>query len=151
MPANTSPVFGLTPNVGCITFGATALTKSDGSSVTGIGTDIYKAFTAGTNGSYVEKIRLSPVATVASTANTATVIRIYVSSVTSGITANTNTFPIAEVQAPAQTLDQTTTATFYFEVPLNIKLNASWTILVSTHLVNAANTNWQAVVLGMDF
>jgi purine-nucleoside phosphorylase len=135
-----------------VQFGSAALTKSDGSSgVVGIGTDIFKIFTAGANGSFVEKIRLSPVAIVAATATSATVHRIYVSSVTTGVTANTNTFLIAEVQASAQTADQTVTATFYYEIPLNIKLNANWTILVSTHIVNAANTNWTAVAFGMDF
>jgi hypothetical protein len=150
--ANTAPIFGLTPNIGATQFGSAALTKSDGSSgVVGIGTDIFKAFTAGANGSFVEKIRLSPVATAAATATSGTVHRVYVSSKTSGVTANTDTFLIAEVGASAQTADQTVTATFFLEIPLNIKLNANWTILVSTHIVNAANTNWTAVVFGMDF
>lgn len=151
MAANVQPVFGLTPNVGFTTFGSTALTKSDGSAVTGIGTDIFKAFTAGANGSFVEKIRISPVATTAATATSATVHRVYISNKTSGNTANTDTVLIQEIAAAAQTADQTTTATFFFEIPLNIKLPASWTILVSTHIVNAANTNWEAVVFGMDF
>lgn len=150
MPANTSAIFGLTPNVGAVQFGSAALTKSDGSA-TAIGTDIFKALTAGANGAYVEKIRLSPVATVAATATSGTVHRIYVSSVTSGATTNANTFLIAEVAASSQTADQTTSATFYIELPLNIKLNANWTLLVSTHIINAANTNWTAVAFGMDF
>ncbi len=145
MAANTSPICVLTPNIGKIAFGATALTKSDGASVTGIATDIFKAFTAGSNGSYVERIRLSPVGTTAATATTPTVHRIYLSTVTSGITANTDTILIQEVGAAAQTADHSTTATFFFEIPLN------WTILVSTHVVNAANTNWEAVVFGADF
>lgn len=151
MPANTSAIYGLTPNIGRTTFGSTALTRSDGSAVTGIGTDIFKAFTAGANGAFVEKIRISPVATTAATATSATVHRVYVSSLTTGNTANTDTSLIAEIGAAAQTADHSTNATFFFEVPLNIKLPASWTILVSTHVVNAANTNWEAVVFGMDF
>lgn len=151
MPANTSPLFPLTPNVSGIQFGSTALTKSDGSAVTGIGTDIFKAFTAGANGSFVERIRLSPEATTAATATSATVHRVYVSSVTSGNTANTNTFLIHEIGAAAQTADHSTNATFFFEIPLNLKLPAGWTILVSTHVVNAANTNWIAVVFGADY
>jgi hypothetical protein len=152
MPANTNPIYGLTPNIGRTTFGSAALTKSDGSSgVVGIGTDIFKAFTAGSNGSFVEKIRISPVATAAATATSPTVHRIYISSVTSGVTANTDTTLIQEIGAAAQTADATTTATFFFEIPLNIKLPASWTILVSTHIINATSTNWEAVVFGMDF
>ncbi len=152
MAANTSAIFGLTPNIGAVQFGSAALTKSDGSSgIVGIGTDIFKAFTAGAFGSYVEKIRISPEATSAATATTPTVHRIYISSVTSGVTANTNTWLIQEISAAAQTADHSTAAIFFFEIPLNIKLPASWTVLVSTHVINANNTNWNAVVFGMDF
>lgn len=152
MPANTSPIYGLTPNIGRTTFGSAALTKSDGSSgIVGIGTDIFKAFTAGSNGSFVERIRISPVATTAASATAPTVHRIYISTVTSGVTANTDTTLIQEIAAAAQTADQTTTGTFFFEIPLNIKLPANWTILVSTHIINNNNTNWEAIVFGMDF
>jgi len=152
MAANTSPIYGLTPNIGKTTFGSAALTKSDGSSgVVGIGTDIWIAFTAGAFGSFVEKIRLIPVATTAATATTPTVHRVYVSTVTSGVTANTNTTLIAEISAAAQTADHSTAAIFFLEIPLNIKVPAGWTILVSTHVVNANNTNWEATCYGMDF
>jgi hypothetical protein len=151
MSANTQAIYGLTPNVSAVQFGSAALTKSDGSSgVVGLGTDIFKAFTAGANGSFVEKIRIIPVATAAATATNATVHRIYVSSVTSGVTANTNTFLIAEIGAAAQTADHSTNAIFFFEIPLNIKLQTGWFIHVSTHVANATNTNWTAVVFGMD-
>lgn len=151
MAANTTPIFPLTPQVAGIVFGGNALTKSDGSAVTGIGTDIYKVFTAGANGSFVERIRLSPVGTTAATATSATVLRVYVSSKTSGNTANTDTWLIYEIGAAAQTADHSTNATFYFDIPLNIKLPASYTILVSSHVANAANTNWEAVVFAMDY
>lgn len=151
MAANLTPIFPLTPNIGGVQFGATALTKSDGSAATGIGTDIFKAFTAGAYGSFVERIRISPEGTTAATATAATVHRIYVSSKTSGNTANTDTFLIQEIGAAAQTADHSTNPTNFFEIPLNFKLPAGWTILVSTHIVNNANTNWNAVVFGMDY
>lgn len=152
MPANTSPIFGLTPNIGRTIFGSAALTKSDGSSgVTGIGTDIFKAFTAGANGSYVEKIRLIPVATTASTATNATTIRIYLSTVTSGVTANTDTTLFQEITAASQTVDHATAGIFFFEVPCDFKINANWTILISVGTINANNSNWEAIVFGMDF
>jgi hypothetical protein len=151
MAANTTPIFPLTPNISAVQFGATALTKSDGSAVTGIGTDIFKAFTAGAAGSFVERIRISPVATAAATATAATVHRIYVSSKTTGNTANTDTFLIQEIGAAAQTADHSTNGTFFFDIPLNFKLPANWTILVSTHVVNNGSTNWTAVVFAMDY
>ncbi len=152
MSANTAPIYPLTPNIGRTTFGSAALTKSDGSSgVTGIGTDIFKAFTAGANGSFIERIRLIPVATTAATATSPTVHRLYVSTVTSGVTTNTDTTLFAEITAGAQTADATVTGIFFFEIPCNFKLNANWTILVSTHIINATNTNWEVIVFGMDF
>lgn len=152
MPANTAPVFVLTPNIGKCLFPTTGLTKSDGASgASGIGTDMSLAFSAGANGSFVEKIRMSPVATAAATATQATVLRIYLSTVSSGVTANTNTVLIQEIGAAAQTADHSTNATFFFEVPLNIKLPTGYFILVSTHTAPIANTNWEAVVFGGDF
>ncbi len=152
VPANTQAIYPLTPNIGKCSFPGTALTKSDGSSgASGIGTDMSLAFSAGSFGSYVEKIRISPVATVAATATAPTVLRIYISTVNTGVTAATNTFLIQEIAAAAQTADQTTTATFFFEIPLNIKLPTAHYLLVSTHVASATNTNWEAVTFAMDF
>lgn len=151
MAANFQPVFVLTPNIGKTTFGSTALTKSDGSAVTGIGTDIFLLFSAGANGSFVERVRISPVAIVAATATTATVHRLYISTVNTGNPTNVNTALIQEIGAAAQTADHSTNATFFFDVPLNIKMPSGTYLLVSTHVVNAANTNWEAVCFAMDF
>ena len=151
MPANTSPLFVLTPNVNAATIlpATTANTKSDGTGT--IGTDILKAFTAGTNGSLVYSVRLCPNATTTATPTTATTLRIFVSSQASGSTTNTNTWLLAEVSAAAQTADHSTNATFFIEVPINKFINGGYTILVSTHVVPAAATSWQAIVFGGDY
>ena len=151
MPANTSPIFALTPNVNSATLVAatTANVKSDGTGT--IGTDLLKAFTAGTAGSLVYSVRFSPCATTAATVTTATTLRIFVSSLTSGDTSSANTFLLQEISAAAQTADHSTLATFFIEVPINKFINASYTILVSTHIVIAAATMWQATVFGGDF
>lgn len=152
MAANTSPLFGLTPNVGKALFPGTGLTKSDGASgASGIGTDMAVLFTAGANGSYVESVRFIPVATAAATATNATVLRLYISTVNSGVTANTNTTLILEVGAAAQTADHSTNAIFYFDIPINKKINTGYYLLISTHTAPATNTNWEATAWGMDF
>ena len=151
MPANTSPIYSLTPQItsAVITSSTTANTKSDGTGT--IGTDILKAFTAGTNGSFVESVQLSPNATTAATNTTATTLRVFISSQTSGATTNANTFLVAEVSAAAQAADHSTNATFPLIIPINRRLPASYTILVSTHVAAAASTSWQAIVFAGDY
>lgn len=153
MATTPTPIFGQTPksDVSSIWLnGSTALTKNDGSA-TAIGTDIMKAYTAGANGAYIDRIRLHPVATTAATATTATVARIYLSTATSGATTNTNTHLWQEVACPAQTAAQTTTATTPIDIPMGIRLAANQTILWSMHHVAAANTMWECTVIATDF
>lgn len=149
MPANTSPIFSLTPNVNSVAPSA-ACTKSDGTGT--IATDIFKAFTAGSNGSWVSKVRFNPVATAAATSTTATVGRVFLSSKTSGATTGgTDTWLLAEVTLPSVSADHSTNPTSSIEVPLNMAIPASYTILVTNHAAPAANTSWQAVVVGGDY
>lgn len=149
MAGNTQPQFTLKGNIGFAVL-TTANTKSDGTGT--IATDLFVAFTAdATNGSYVEFARIEGVASVAATATSATVVRLFASSKTSGATATTDTVLIAEIAIPAITADQTTTATNVYDVPLGFRLPAGWTILASTHIVNATNTSWRAVVFGGDY
>lgn len=149
MPANTSPIFTLTPNIGVNVIGVSANVKSDGAGT--VATDMMKVFTAGTNGSYVSRIRFNPFASSAATATAATVIRIYYSTVGSSTTTSADTHLIYEFAAAQQTADQTTTATFYIEVPLGFAMPASSFLHCSSHIVNNASTGWQAVCFGGDY
>jgi hypothetical protein len=148
MAANVSPIFGLTPVLGQVVI-STQNTKSDGTGT--IGTDLWLGFTAGADGAYINKIRLSPTASVAATATVATVIRIFLSTVSSGATATSNTSLFQEQAVGIQTAAQTTTGTFFFEIPMGITIPANSTILFSTHIANAANTAWKAVTLGASY
>lgn len=144
MAANTSPIFTATSNISAATISA-ANTKSDGSGT--IGTDIFKAFTAdATNGSYVSNIRFSLTASVAATASTATVLRVFISNITSGATTNANTHLFTEVAVASQSGANSGTATYQIEIPINRFLPASWTILITSHAAPAANTVWEGVV-----
>lgn len=146
---NVQPVYSKLPSINGVAISA-ANTKSDGQGT--IATDIFKVFTAdATNGSFVTRIRFSPVATVAATATAATVLRVFISNKTSGATTQADTWLFQEVAAAAQTADQTTTATTFIEVPLNFALPPGYTILATTHVANSANTSWTAAVLGGDY
>ncbi len=148
MPANTSPQFTTNGNIGSTTVTA-ANTKSDGAGT--IATDIFLAFTAGANGAFVESVRWIPTGTTAATATTATVARIFASSQAAGATTSANTFLLAEVNLPSQSADSSTTAVSPIDIPLNQRLPASWTILVTNHAAPAANSANRAVVFGGDY
>lgn len=149
MPANISPVFSLTPNVtGCNIPQTAALTRSDG--VATIGTNLYVAFAAGVNGSYVQKVRFMSVAT-APTTGVATVLRTYVSSVNSGASSANATMLIGELSVPAIPSSNATNATNYYELPLNFALPFGMYILVSQHTAQTVNQNWSAVVIGSNY
>ena len=146
----SQPQFAATPKRNGCTWknSTTANTKNDGTGT--IGTDILLAFTAGSSGSFVERIRLHPTGSTAATATTATVGRIYFSTQASGATTHDNTRLWQEVACPAQTTDQTTTATVPIDIPVGIRLAASDTVLFSMHHAAAANTAWEVTVIASD-
>ena len=147
---NVDPIFSKAGSINGIATGGTANTSSSGTGT--IATDIYKVFTAdATNGSYVARIILMPVATVAATATTATTIRIFISNKTSGATTQADTWLIREVAAAAQTADHSTSPVNPIEVVLGFMLPASYTILVAHHVINAANTSWTATVIAGNY
>lgn len=145
--ANTTPIFPLTPKVSSVLV-TTANTSSAGGGT--VGTDIFLAFTAGSSGSFISKVRWIPVATTP-TAMSATVGRIFKSTVTSGSTTSSNTILLAETTLTALNADNASAAVPYFDVPINQPVDASATILVTNHATPAANTNWRAVVFAVDY
>jgi uncharacterized protein with beta-barrel porin domain len=151
MAAGTTPIFTLVPEIGANIWlpATTANTKSDG--VGTIGTDMLLLFTSGADGSFLNKIRFSPSASVAATATTASVIRVYLSTQSSGATTNANTHLIGEIAAPSQTADQTTTATNYLELPLGFAIQTGYSVLFSMHHAAAANTSWKGVCFAGDY
>jgi hypothetical protein len=153
MSANTAPIFPLTPNVGFATIPTTnAQVKSNGVSA-GTTTDVvYKAFTAGENGSFVDKIRFSSVASAAATSSVATTLRAYLSTVAApGATTAADTWLLAEVTVPVTVSSHSTNAANYFEVALNIVVPAGYYIHVSQHVAQTTNQNWIAMVQGGNY
>ena len=149
MAQNTLPVFSLVPNIGdCQLTGNIASAKSDGTGT--IGTDIFLAFTAGANGAYVSRVRIYAYATTPTTM-TASVIRLFLSTQSSGATTAADTQVIQEIAVGALTAANASNAVMPLEVVLNIAIPASMTVLASIHANLAANTGWQIVVIGGDF
>jgi hypothetical protein len=103
---------------------------------------------AGTDGAYISSIRFMPWATAAGTATTATVIRLYTSTLDSGATTSANPFLLAEFAVAAQTADSTTAAVYPIDAQINRAIPASMTILASIHAAPAANTGWAATAFG---
>jgi len=145
MAANTAPIYSIAGHTESVAFdnaglvvGPTANTAQDGSGT------LYKAFTAGSNGSFVQKIRFRPVGSPA-----ATVCRVFISSSTS--TSATNTWLYDEVTLPAVTLSQTA-ASSVFELPLNFALNASYLLYVTFGTsTGSTGTGYSVVTIAGDY
>ena len=145
MPANTSPIYSITGDIQSVAqnnsglvVGPTANTALDGSGT------LYKLFTAGANGSYVQKVRFRPVGSPA-----ATVCRVFISSSTS--TSATNTWLYDEITLPAVTLSQTA-ASSVFELPINFALNANYLLYVTFGTsTGSAGTGYSVVCVAGDY
>lgn len=115
-----------------------------------VGTDIFKVFTAGANGSYVQRLRFMSVAT-APTTGVATTLRVFLSTVGSGATTAANTFLIGEVSVPAIASDAATAATNFYDSIINAALPTGMFIHVTQHVAQTANQNWVAICFGGDY
>lgn len=145
MAVNNSPLLTGKPVNGSNVWqpATTANTRNDGTGT--IGTDMLLLYTAdSTYGGFVQKVQFHPQAGTAATSTTATVVRVYISSQSTGATTNVNTRLIAEAACPAQTADQTTTATIPVVIPLGFAMKAGDSLLYSMHHAAAANTSWGA-------
>ena len=152
MAANTSPIYSLTPNIGEVKITTTsALVRSDGSAVNAIGTDQFLAFTAGLNGSFVQRVRFIPVASAAAVNSVATTLRVFLSTVNTGTPTAANTHLLAEISVPIISTANSTSAVTYYEIPLNIAIPTGHYILVSQHIAQTTNQSWQAMVFGGDY
>ncbi len=142
------PLFTQTPNVNAAPVTA-ANTQSGG--VGTIATDIFLAWTAGSSGGFIEKVRWVLTGTVANGTSTATVGRIFLSTKTSGATTAADTHMVDERTLPSLTADSSTGAAFFLDVAINEAVPAGMTVLVTNHAAPAANTAWKAVVFGGNY
>ncbi len=155
MPANTTPIYTLTPNVGHAVITTTyAQVKSDGTTA-GSGNDrMVLAFTAGANGSYVDTVRFNCVANTAATSSVATTLRVYMSTVAApeaGATTQANTHCFAEISVPIVVSSHSTNATNFYEIPVNKAIPTGTYIHVAQHVAQTTNQVWKATVFGGDY
>lgn len=151
MSANTEPIFSGVPNVGRVKIPTVvACTRSDGTAAAAIGTDMYVAFTSGANGSFVQRIRFIPTAS-ANTNTVATTLRVFLSTVNTGFGTTANVSLLAEISVPIISADNSTNAVNYYEIPLNIAIPSGHYILVTQHVAQTTNVQWQAIVFGGDY
>ena len=135
MPANTSPIFPLTPNLAWATV-TTANTAKDGTGT------VATVFTAGANGARVDYLKVRALGT-----NVATVIRVFVNNGSSNATAANNSL----------ILDQTIAATTNSEtaqladnvIQLDLSLPAGYVVNVTIGTTVAAGL--QVTGVGGDY
>ena len=145
MTANSDPAYSRVGDIQAVAVVAANSSSQGGGT---IGTDIFVAFLAdATNGGFVGELRASLAESTIGTASTATVMRVFVSSLSAGATTSANTHLIAEVALPSQT-PSSTVAAVPVVVPINKMIPPGYTILVTNHAAPAANTHWKNVVFG---
>jgi hypothetical protein len=139
MPANTSPIFTLTPDIQWADAMTVANTTKDLTSGT-----IYLAFTAGANGGYIQRIRFRTLGTNLA----ATVARIWINN--GGVTGTgTNNTLWDEITLPTTTNSEVAAQANY-ELPLNFALPPTYRIYVTLGTTpNAAG--WDATIIGGEY
>lgn len=138
MAANTNPIFTLTPNIG---FG-TAISAA-ANDFTGVSVNYVAAFTAGANGSYIERIRCKPVGTNSQSA----AFRIFINNGATHATAGNNTF-YGEISLPIIAI-VATGANAELDYWMNIAIPAGYVIYIG--LSQAVDTGWMPTVIGGDY
>jgi len=138
MPANTSPIFSIAGE-------AQWVTATEANSVGNItGGTIYQVFSAGTNGSYVQKIRFRHTG-----ANAAAVVaRVYLNNGGATGTAANNTL-FDEITIAANATFVTNAASINYELPLGFALPSGYRIYVA--LGAAAAGGIACTVIGGDY
>lgn len=136
MPANTAPIFPLTPNVAFAKLTA-ANTATDGTGT------VATVFTAGANGARVDALRCRALGT-----NVATVVRIFANNGSSTATATNNSL-VAERYLPPTAANNAGEMGPLLDVPLDLSLPAGWKITLA--IGTAVSAGWQFTCVGGDY
>ena len=148
---NTQPIYTAHPdvqNAGALIAAVNAVLYNAAGT---IGTDIYKIFTAdATNGGFVQRVRIQYVAN-ATTASNACVMRLFISSKTSGATTDADTVFYESVTIPATGTLTTTAGNSFYDVMFNFALPASYTILAKITVAQPASCGFVALAIGGNY
>ena len=144
MAANVQPIYSKLSGYSASTSLIAAVNASLYNAAGDIGTDVYKIFTAdGTNGGYVERVRIQYVAN-ATTASNPCVMRLFISSATSGSVTDANAWFYESIAIPATGTLTTTAANATYDIPFGFALPASYTILAKITVAQPANCGFIA-------
>ena len=136
MPANTKPIFPLTPNIAFSRMTA-ANTATDGTGT------VATLFTAGADGARLDKVTLVP-----GGANVATVLRLFANN--GGVTTTaTNNSLLKEVRLPATVASATQENGPTIELPMDLALPAGWRL--TAVLATAVAAGWHATAIGGNY
>jgi len=147
MPANTSPIFTITPKVSWGTtnpIGTVAVTSTASTSFDGT-TSAVLLYTAGSNGAFVQKIIFE----AGGTNSTAAVARIFINNGSTNGTAANNTL-FTQFSLPTTTVSNTV-ATAHIEVPLMLQLPASYRVYVLISSSANLGAGWYTSVVAGDY
>ena len=139
MPANTQPIFSIEGNVQW----SDLMNSANTGNVTG--STSYLVFTAGTNGSFVQKIRFRHVPPSGNT--NATVARVWINDGLDVTVAANNTL-FDEITIANNTTFSQVASTAFYEIPLNFALPPGYRIYVTLGTPPSTGSNIQATVIG---
>lgn len=136
MPANTKPLFPLTPNI------AFARLTAANAATDGTGT-VATVFTAGAEGARLDRVTIVPGGT-----NVATVLRLFLNNGAATTSATNNTL-LREIPLPATTASASRENGPTVEVALDLALPAGWKLTVC--LGTAVSAGWSITAIGGDY
>jgi hypothetical protein len=151
MPANTSPIFtnvpdlswvGLTPGQPLTV--STVNTTNTSPSFEGT-TNAFLVYTAGSNGSFIQKLVLE----AAGNTGTAAVLRIHINNGTSNTSPSANSLYM-QYTLPVVT-QTTTTAGAHIEIPLMLQLQSGYRIYVSMGSSANLTAGWYITAVAGDY
>ena len=142
MPANTQPIFSIKGEVQW----SSLMNSANTGNVTGATS--YLVFTAGTNGSFVQKIRFRHVPPSGNT--NATVVRVWINN-GDDVTVVSNNTLFDEITMANNTTFSQVAATAFYEIPLNFALPPNYRIYVTLGTPPSTGANIQATVIGGDY
>ena len=152
MAANTSPIFTNVPDIGWPVATNGTVTVSAVNTITTAAaydgtTNAVLVFTAGANGSFVQKLVLE----AGGSTTTAAVLRIHINNGTSNTNASANTLYM-QYSLPIATADNDTASTPHLEIPLMLQLPIGYRIYVTIgSTANLTPAGWFVTAVAGDY
>lgn len=148
MPANTTPIFTITPKMSWTAtnpLGLLAVTGTASGAFDGTNSNVTLIYTAGSNGAFAQKVILES----GGTNSTASVARLWINNGTANTAASANSL-IMQYALPATTVS-TTTATAHIEIPLMYQIPAGYRIYMAISSSSNLGAGWYCTIVAGDY